>query len=124
MNKTTIVSVCVCCLLSFSKMNAQNQASTTTSSQIKESSWTQASQKTKEEKPYVTPPINENDPYMGRTEEFLFVMKVDKLPADFPKYDKSYGLRYYNNLIDNFYMQHLDLLKDKYRQKILQSKNH
>jgi hypothetical protein len=122
MNKTTIVSVGIFCFLSFSKANAQNQPSNT--SQTKESTWTQASQKTKEEKPYVTPPINENDPYMGRTEEFLFVMKVDKLPADFPKYDKSYGLRYYNNLIDNFYEQHLDLLKDKYKQKILQSKNH
>ncbi len=107
--------------IGFNQLIAQNQAGKQTepnnsATQTQKSNWPAA------EKPYVTPPINENDPYMGRTEEFLFVMTVDKLPADFPKYDKSMGLRLYNNLIDNYYEQHLDLLKDKWKQKILQSR--
>ena len=124
MNKITFVSMGLFCLFYFNKTTAQNQVSKTNSSQTKENSWPQASQKTKEEKPYVTPPINENDTYMGRTEEFLHVMVVDKLPSDFPKYEKSMGLRYYNNLVNNYFEEHVDLLQEKYRQKILQSKNH
>ncbi|HXD92805.1 MAG TPA: hypothetical protein VNX01_06290 [Bacteroidia bacterium] len=125
MTKITFLSVGLFCLFSFNKINAQNHPSATNSSQTKEnSSWAQPSQKTKEEKPYTTPPINENDSYMGRTEEFLHVMVIDKLPTDFPKYEKNMGLRYYNNLVDNYFEQHLDLLQERYKQKILQSKQH
>jgi hypothetical protein len=123
MTKITFLSVGLFCLFSFNKINAQNQSSKTAFSQTKENSnETQPSQK--EKKPYTTPPVNENDIYMGRTEEFLHVMVVNKLPADFPQYEKSMGLRYYNNLVDNYFEQHLELLQERYKQKILQGKNH
>jgi len=123
MTRITFLSVGFFCLFSINKINAQNQSSKTNFSQTKENnSWAQPSQK--EEKPYTTPPINENDPYMGRTEEFLHVMVINKLPTDFPKYEKNMGLRYYNNLVDNYFEQHLDLLQERYKQKILQSKQH
>ncbi len=63
-------------------------------------------------------PLDENDTYMGRTSEFLGNLTVSELPSDFPKYDKSYGLKYYNNLVDNFYGSHKDILKDGVRKKI------
>lgn len=66
--------------------------------------------------------IDENDPYMGRKAEFLNNLTISELPADFPKYDKSYGLRYYNNIIDNYYSLHKDILKEKVRKKIEQHK--
>ncbi|HEX7414266.1 MAG TPA: hypothetical protein VF411_09490 [Bacteroidia bacterium] len=69
-------------------------------------------------KPTYKNPIDENDIYMGRKDEFLGNLTVNELPADFPKYEKSYGLRYYNNLVDNFYLTHKDILKEKVRQKI------
>lgn len=62
--------------------------------------------------------IDENDIYMGRKAEFLGNLTISELPADFPKYDKSYGLRYYNNLVDNYYGSHKDILKPKVREKI------
>ena len=69
-------------------------------------------------KPISKSPIDENDIYMGRKAEFLGNMTVTELPADFPKYDKSYGLRYYNNLVDNYYGAHKNILKDNVRQKL------
>jgi len=69
-------------------------------------------------KPIVKSPLDENDIYMGRKAEFLGNMTVSELPSDFPKYDKSYGLGYYNNLVDNYYGAHKDILKDYVRQKI------
>lgn len=77
-----------------------------------------------QEKPYTTPPINEDDPYMGRTEEFLYIMVVDKLPADFPKYDKSMGLRKYNQIVDNYWASHPYLLKDKWKEKVSGGQQH
>lgn len=125
MKKTTIISLVIFFPFCVIQLNAQNQSTDINSSQTKKNTtWVQASQSTKEGKPYITPPIDENDPYMGRTEEFLHVMVVDKLPTDFPKYAKSYGLRYYNNLVNNYFEAHLDLLQEKYKQKILQSRNH
>jgi hypothetical protein len=72
-------------------------------------------------KPASKSPIDENDIYMGRKAEFLSNLTVNDLPTDFPKYDKSYGLRYYNNLVDNFYFTHKDILKDGPRQKLEKS---
>ncbi len=63
-------------------------------------------------------PINEDDVYMGRTNEFKAKFKTGTIPADFPKYDKTYGLRYYNELIDNYCSEHLTLLTDRLRQKL------
>src|ERR1700757_3767552 len=39
-------------------------------------------------------PIDENDIYEGRKAEFLGNLTVSELPADFPTYDKSYGMKY------------------------------
>jgi hypothetical protein len=69
-------------------------------------------------KPIVKSPIDENDTYMGRKAEFLGNLTVSELPSDFPVYDKSYGLRYYNNLVDNFYGSHKDILQEKVKVKI------
>lgn len=62
--------------------------------------------------------LNEDDPYQGRTVEFLSLMVVDKIPADFPKYQKGTGVKYYNDIVENYFRQHLDLLKDKPKQKL------
>ena len=62
--------------------------------------------------------INEDDVYMGRKAEFLNNLTVSELPADFPKYNKSYGLKYYNNLVDNYYGAHKDILKPRVKEKI------
>ena len=75
-------------------------------------------------KPVTKSPIDEDDIYMGRKAEFLGNMTVTELPADFPKYDKSYGQRYYNNLVDNFYESHKTILKDFVRMKIEGSNPH
>ena len=118
-----VLFFCMC--FGFLKINAQNQ-STKDNSGVKNSSTETTTEKTNwpaAEKPYVTPQINENDQYMGRAEQFLHVMVVDKLPSDFPKYEKAMGLRYYNNLVDNYFLQHVDLLKDKWKQKVLRSSN-
>ena len=69
-------------------------------------------------------PINEDDAYMGRTNEFKAKFKSGVVPSDFPKYDKSYGLRYYNDLIDNYCAEHPNLLNDRVRQKLTQSNPH
>lgn len=62
--------------------------------------------------------LNENDIYMGRKAEFLNNLTVTELPSDFPKYDKSYGLKYYNNIVDNYYGAHKDILKPGVKEKI------
>ena len=72
-------------------------------------------------KPISKSPVDEDDIYMGRKAEFLSNLTVSELPVDFPKYDKSYGLRYYNNLVDNFYFTHKNILKDGPKQKLEKS---
>jgi hypothetical protein len=62
--------------------------------------------------------INEDDIYMGRKAEFLNNLTVSELPSDFPKYDKSYGLRYYNNLVDNYYGAHKNILQPRVKEKM------
>ena len=64
--------------------------------------------------------IDENDEYQGRTQEFLSLLIVKELPADFPKYNKSYGIRGYNELLDNFLATHKDIITESVR-KILES---
>jgi hypothetical protein len=63
-------------------------------------------------------PYDVNDKYMGRKEEFLNSMIVKELPADFPVYDKTWGVKEYNAVVDAYFMQHLDLLKERVKQKI------
>ena len=62
--------------------------------------------------------IDENDEYQGRTQEFLSLLIVKELPADFPKYNKSYGIRGYNELLDNFLATHKDIITESVRKKL------
>jgi hypothetical protein len=73
------------------------------------------------ETPYLGYDMNEK--YMGRTAEFLNVLNVPELPADFPVYDKAWSLKDYNGVVDAYYINHMDLLKPKYKQKIEALKN-
>lgn len=130
MKKTTVIGALVFCV--FGVMQAQTQkeeAVSTANSTIKENALKaklrrneikQAKQAhiAATNKLIVKSTIDENDAYMGRKVEFLGNLTVSELPADFPKYDKSYGLRYYNNLVDNYYGSHKDILKPKTREKI------
>ena len=62
--------------------------------------------------------INEDDPYQGRKQEFLNQLIIDKLPDDFPKYEKGSGIKAYNNIVDAYYRQHPAILKDGPRKKM------
>lgn len=62
--------------------------------------------------------LNENDPYQGRKEEFLAQITLKELPADFPKYEKWMGVKHYNEIIDEYYKKHLDILIPVLRQKL------
>jgi hypothetical protein len=62
--------------------------------------------------------LDENDPYMGRTQEFLTRLTVTELPKDFPVYQKSYGVVGYNNVVDNYYRTHGSIVKDWVKQKL------
>lgn len=63
--------------------------------------------------------LDENDPYQGRKAEFLNNLTVSELPSDFPKYDKSLGIRGYNQMVDNYYINHLNILKPAVKAKFL-----
>ncbi len=62
--------------------------------------------------------LDENDPYQGRKQEFENMFSAKKLPADFPLYHKSYGIRGYNQVIDSYCAGHLNLLTPQLREKI------
>jgi len=62
--------------------------------------------------------LDENDPYQGRKEEFLSQLIVKELPADFPKYDKSYGVKNYNHIIDDYLSKHLDIVQPYLKTKL------
>lgn len=62
--------------------------------------------------------IDENDQYQGRQEEFKRLFISETIPSDFPKYSKSYGIKGYNQMIDYYCMQHLNLLKEPVRKKL------
>ncbi|MBA4240996.1 MAG: hypothetical protein C0448_09735 [Sphingobacteriaceae bacterium] len=63
--------------------------------------------------------LDENDPYQGRKAEFLNQLIVSEIPADFPKYEKWMGVKHYNQIIDDYYRNHLDILKEKVKNKLL-----
>jgi hypothetical protein len=56
-------------------------------------------------------PIDANDEYMGRRQEFLGNLTVKEIPGDFPKYKTEYSLSYYNQLVDNYYLTHKDVVQ-------------
>ncbi len=58
-------------------------------------------------------------PYQGRTAEFLSMMVVDKLPADFPKYEKGTGIKYYNDVVENYCRKHWRYTKRRAEKKII-----
>lgn len=62
--------------------------------------------------------LDENDQYQGREEEFKRLFISETIPSDFPKYSKSYGIKGYNQMIDYYCMQHLNLLKEPVRKKL------
>lgn len=63
--------------------------------------------------------LDENDPYQGRKQEFLSKIILSDLPLDFPKYEKWMGVRNYNQIIDDYFKNHMDILKDKVKKKYL-----
>lgn len=63
-------------------------------------------------------PYDINDPYMGRKAEFLNQMIVTELPADFPKYEQQWDVKDYNAVVDAYYINHPEILKEKFRQKV------
>ncbi len=73
---------------------------------------------------YQTPPpppgINYEDQYMGREKEFLNILTLDKLPADFPKNKKGMTIKEYNDILEMYYRAHPELLKKMYRDKLKQ----
>lgn len=62
--------------------------------------------------------LNEDDYYQGRKMEFLAQITLKELPNDFPKYEKWMGVRNYNQIIDEYYKKHLDILIPSLRQKL------
>lgn len=64
--------------------------------------------------------LDENDSYQGRKEEFLSQIILKELPMDFPKYEKWMGVRHYNEVIDDYYKKHLDILNPIVKQKLTQ----
>ena len=65
--------------------------------------------------------LDENDPYQGRKSEFLNQIIVPEIPVDFPKYEKWMGVRHYNEVIEDYYKKHPDILKESVKNKLLRN---
>ncbi len=65
--------------------------------------------------------LDENDAYQGRTQEFLAQITLNELPSDFPKYEKWMGIKSYNQIVDEYYRKHLDILKPIVKNKLTQN---
>ncbi len=63
--------------------------------------------------------VDENDQYQGRKEEFLSQMIVKEIPTDFPKYEKWMGIRHYNEVIEEYYKKHLDIVQEDVKNKLI-----
>ena len=63
-------------------------------------------------------PYDVNDKYMGRKVEFINMMNVSELPTDFPVYEKQWDLKKYNAVVEAYFINHKDLLKEKVKQKL------
>ena len=46
-------------------------------------------------------------------------MVVAEIPNDFPKYEKWMGIKHYNEIIEEYYRKHLDIVKEKVKNKLL-----
>lgn len=69
-------------------------------------------------------PYDVNDVYMGRKAEFLNDITLPELPADFPKYEKQWGVKEYNQVVDAYFINHKDILKDNVRAKVESFQQH
>jgi hypothetical protein len=87
-------------------------------SEVKDNPRTAASSARVNVTPTVKLPYDVNDKYMGRRDEFLNSMIVSELPSDFPVYDKQWGVKEYNAVVDAYCMKHMDILKDRVKEKI------
>jgi hypothetical protein len=67
--------------------------------------------------------LNENDQYQGRSQEFLQRLTVKEIPADFPKYKPGYGTKYYNDLVDGYYVTHPAIVQKWVTDKLNRKKN-
>ena len=74
--------------------------------------------RTQKQKVDVITGIDTNDPYMGRTNEFLDRLTVSELPKDFPKYKAEYGIAGYNDVVDNYYRTHGSIVKEWVKKKL------
>ncbi|MCW3086385.1 MAG: hypothetical protein JWP12_3751 [Bacteroidetes bacterium] len=63
-------------------------------------------------------PYNVDDKYMGRKDEFLNDITLPELPADFPVYEKEWSLKEYNQVVDAYFINHKEILKDRVREKV------
>ncbi|MDF2438177.1 MAG: hypothetical protein K0Q95_2553 [Bacteroidota bacterium] len=63
-------------------------------------------------------PYDLNDRYMGRASEFLGNLTVSQLPADFPVYEKTMGLKEYDQAVEAFYYKHMDIVREPVKEKL------
>jgi hypothetical protein len=63
--------------------------------------------------------LDENDQYQGRRDEFLSQLIIKEIPNDFPKYQKWMGVKHYNEIIEDYYKNHLEIVKEKVKNKLL-----
>lgn len=63
--------------------------------------------------------LDENDQYQGRKQEFLSQIIIKEIPVDFPKYEKWMGVKHYNEIIEEYYKMHLDIVKESVKNKLL-----
>jgi hypothetical protein len=63
-------------------------------------------------------PYDVTDKYMGRKDEFLNLIILPELPADFPLYDPRWTLDDYNIVVDAYFIMHKEILKDKPKEKL------
>ncbi|MCC6182779.1 MAG: hypothetical protein IT237_13210 [Bacteroidia bacterium] len=61
--------------------------------------------------------IDENDSYLGKKEEYLRMITLNELPSDFPKYQKGMSFVEYDNLTNQYFKNHISILKEAYRAK-------
>ena len=62
-------------------------------------------------------PINENDSYMGKKQEYLNMIAIESLPSDFPQYQKGWSFVQYDGEVEKYFKNHIQILKEVYKAK-------
>lgn len=62
-------------------------------------------------------PIDVNDIYMGKKLEFLKMITLSELPNDFPKYHQVMSFVDYDGVVEQYFKEHKNILKDAYKTK-------